>query len=422
MPKRSLFEPERILREQQITETEPGPILHDFEAFLDFIASQQIVTTSKFHLLPMDRLAALNAQMARPIEIGLKRPQQKSYPHLHGLFLLARTTGLMRAQRLKQGSLLALDAATMASWNELNPAERYFALLEAWWLRVSMEIVGEHSGWMTGMQSHCLMLLREIPEEGRQIDKGWETSLSYWGMYNLALIEMFGLLQIERGEPQKNKGWIIAGIEHTDFGRALVHLVSNWVSPRELLQRLEQEERDDASRGGKAVFDAYRKLVQPYFPEWQKSLTLPTEDVHRDGVFTFNVSLGKLWRRIAIPAELTLDDLSLAILDAYEFDNDHLHRFTYQNRFGRFVRIYHHEMHESSCSNETLVGRLPLHPGDVMEYLFDFGDEWRFDVLLEKVDPPNPGMEVPELIESHGKAPPQYPSWDEEWEEEDDEE
>jgi hypothetical protein len=111
---------EPVLRKQRITETEPGPIAHDFETFLDFIASQNVFASGKNDLLPMSALAELNARMTRPIEIRLKRPVQKSYPNLQGLFLLARASGIMRIQRVKPGALLVLDSQAMASWTSLN--------------------------------------------------------------------------------------------------------------------------------------------------------------------------------------------------------------------------------------------------------------------------------------------------------------
>jgi Plasmid pRiA4b ORF-3-like protein len=46
--------------------------------------------------------------------------------------------------------------------------------------------------------------------------------------------------------------------------------------------------------------------------------------------YTFHVSLagtGKCWRKIEIGADQTLEELHLAIQDAYEFDNDHLYSF-----------------------------------------------------------------------------------------------
>lgn len=134
---------ERVLREQPITATEPGTILHDFAAFLDFIAAGPVVTTGKNHLLPMASLTALNARMGQPIEVRLKRPIQKSYPHLNGLYLLARATGLLRVGQHAKHAALTLDAQAMATWLALNDTERYFALVEAYLLRTSLEMIGE---------------------------------------------------------------------------------------------------------------------------------------------------------------------------------------------------------------------------------------------------------------------------------------
>ncbi|MBA3442744.1 MAG: hypothetical protein H0T92_23075 [Pyrinomonadaceae bacterium] len=51
-----------------------------------------------------------------------------------------------------------------------------------------------------------------------------------------------------------------------------------------------------------------------------------------------------------------------------------------------------------------------------MEYLFDFGDQWRFDVRLEKIDPPDARIKKPGILEKRGEAPPQYLNLDEdEW-------
>lgn len=59
------------------------------------------------------------------------------------------------------------------------------------------------------------------------------------------------------------------------------------------------------------------------------------------------------------------------------------------------------------------IGALPLQPGQSLALLYDFGDSWRFDVKLERIDPPNRRQKKLKILESHGKAPEQYPSWDE---------
>ncbi len=51
-----------------------------------------------------------------------------------------------------------------------------------------------------------------------------------------------------------------------------------------------------------------------------------------------------------------------------------------------------------------------------MKLTYDFGDNWRFDVKLVRIDPPDARSKKarkPRILESHGKAPEQYPNWDE---------
>lgn len=57
-------------------------------------------------------------------------------------------------------------------------------------------------------------------------------------------------------------------------------------------------------------------------------------------------------------------------------------------------------------------------------YLFDFGDDLEHDVEVVDTFTPDPNTEYPRVVEVHGEAPPQYPTWDEdeEWDEEEEEE
>ena len=43
-------------------------------------------------------------------------------------------------------------------------------------------------------------------------------------------------------------------------------------------------------------------------------------------------------------------------------------------------------------------------------FLFDFGDQWEFDIQTESV---NVGSAIgkPQVLEKHGKAPEQYGGW-----------
>ncbi|NJN09622.1 MAG: hypothetical protein HC815_17195 [Richelia sp. RM1_1_1] len=86
------FIEEELLHNQDISLTSPGTILKDFQMLLDFIGTEGIEVSKTQNFLPMKSLEELNNQLTHPIQIDLKRPQQKAYPHLHGLYLLLRAS------------------------------------------------------------------------------------------------------------------------------------------------------------------------------------------------------------------------------------------------------------------------------------------------------------------------------------------
>lgn len=68
---------------------------------------------------------------------------------------------------------------------------------------------------------------------------------------------------------------------------------------------------------------------------------------------------------------------------------------------------------------ETTLDQLELEPGKKFLYIFDYGDEHHFQIRVHDVNPDAPDGDYPRLVESVGEAPEQYPSWDEDVEEED---
>ena len=51
--------------------------------------------------------------------------------------------------------------------------------------------------------------------------------------------------------------------------------------------------------------------------------------------------------------------------------------------------------------------------GQAMQFVFDYGDEWRFLLELKTTGSIVPGITYPVLLSSTGEAPQQYRSWDE---------
>jgi hypothetical protein len=397
-------ERQEALKNLVIDENQPGTILHDFGVLLDILREDNQTLTASYQL-PMNLLTQINTSLKSPIQHGLKRPQQKSYPHIHGLYLLVRASGLTFVEEAGKKPVLIVDEEAYKRWLSLNPTERYGSLLEAWLLRGDVSILGERSrfGGLPDNLDQILRFIARCPDNGLQIagNQDAEKRLNYSPeTHNLGLLDLFGLVAVQAGSSQPGKGWQIERIDQTAIGNALLALLYS-----ELFEDFLSILGDESGES----FGRLHKKLHPYFPKWKNNFTAPKAPF-RDGTHIFKVSLGSVWRRIAIQAKQSLGVLASAILNSVDFDHDHLYEFSYRNRFGVAESIYHDYMDEPPFASEVMVGEVPLKIGQAMTFLFDFGDNWEFDVLLEKVDPDRT-VKVVEVIETHGKPPEQYRYW-----------
>jgi hypothetical protein len=399
----------RVLRDLRIDANGPGTILRDFTMLLDFVQSHELPVT-KAQQLPLAPLPEINSRMTRPLNVGLKRAVQKSYPHINGLYLLLRASGLATVEARGKKLLLRVDPAVAASFGSLNDTEQYFALLEAWLLRGWPDIVlegGSRYSPIPGTLQNWSFLFAEIPEKGTSVigNPRVEYVVRYnLGWHNLALLELFGLITTATASKTPGAGWCIERIQRTPLGDVLLVLIEG-----EFVRSFDSVwDLDDALAERVGVMQT---ALQPYFPEWKNNIAMP-ELVFQGGVHTFRVSLGRVWFRIAMPAEDHLDSLASAILSAVHFDSDHLYRFEYRDRFGAIVQVNHPYMEDGPWVDEVQIGELEVPVGQPMTFLFDFGDMWEFDVVLEKIDP-EAALKKPVLVERHGEPPEQYPGWEE---------
>lgn len=414
-----------VLEGQPITETAPGTILQDFQAALDLIAIQGVPVSGKLHHLSLKVLADFNQRLSNPIQIDLKRPQQKSYPNIHGLYLLLRATGITEIAAQGKQLRLVINADIYDSWQQLNPAEKYFSLLEVWFIRSHPEMLGEERSGPLMVGDRCLQSWPQLTKKATVTfaDYNAQNNFIYYpGIENLTLMEMFGFITITPGQPDPGKGWRFKKIKAEPWGKALMTLLHN------AYQAVDYEW--PGTLDSTQPLGDLQPVLQPYFPAWQQCLLVPHGEF-RPGRHIFKVSLGKAWRRIAMIGEATLADFSSLILDSVDFDHDHLDQFTVKTSTGRTMEISHPYVEGELSTDEVKIGSLPLQVGGAMDYLFDFGDCWEFQIVLEDIDlEANSAKEVQkikqtkrstkrkqpkalgEILEAHGKAPEQYPEED----------
>ncbi len=138
-----------------------------------------------------------------------------------------------------------------------------------------------------------------------------------------------------------------------------------------------------------------------------------------DESYVISVSLGKgCYRHIRISGKCTLWDLHSAILDAFEFFDDHAHAFFMDNvKWSDRDSYYMKEVADGQRTTEKRrIGSVGLYKGMAFKYIFDFGDEWTFQCKVLRTEPGDSGE--PQVIKMKGEAPAQYRDWDEDWDEE----
>jgi len=133
-----------------------------------------------------------------------------------------------------------------------------------------------------------------------------------------------------------------------------------------------------------------------------------------ENVYIFKVTQKRgIWRRIKISVRHTLQHLHEAIQGAFEFNDDHMYAF-FMNGKPWSSDAYWCRGDHQPCADQAKIGTLGLTQGQKFLYLFDFGDEWKFDVKLEKILHSDTLPAKPLIIESRGTALEQYPDFEDE--------
>ncbi|MGN0613923.1 MAG: DUF6930 domain-containing protein [Porcipelethomonas sp.] len=129
--------------------------------------------------------------------------------------------------------------------------------------------------------------------------------------------------------------------------------------------------------------------------------------------YVISVSLGTgCYRHIQISGKKTLDYFAGCILDAFDFDFDHLYSFFMDNKWWSQINAYNSPYSEEPpYADQIKLSQLRLSKGQAFKFLFDYGDEWRFQCkVLRELDEDTP---EPLIIRAVGEAPEQYPYYDE---------
>lgn len=159
-------------------------------------------------------------------------------------------------------------------------------------------------------------------------------------------------------------------------------------------------------------------LNPAYYPSGKRRKAQPSPQGKRGPVKTYVLRVSHheypdTWRDIEIAEDQNFEDLHLAIQQAFGWDDDHLYSFfTGKKPFDPKHEISAPWAESSPHTHQVTLGSLGLKAKRKLYYLFDYGDEHLFELLVTAVNPQAPKGSYPKVVGRHGRAPSQY---SEEW-------
>lgn len=123
------------------------------------------------------------------------------------------------------------------------------------------------------------------------------------------------------------------------------------------------------------------------------------------------ISKPPVWRRILISEQATFFDLHKAIQGAFGWHEYHLFRFS-EKAYGGNIHICEPDSYEGMCRNSNPTDAKKIALNQVFNedcrhlvYLYDFGDDWVHDILLEEISEEN--IEKAVCTAGKGACPPE---------------
>ena len=131
-----------------------------------------------------------------------------------------------------------------------------------------------------------------------------------------------------------------------------------------------------------------------------------------DVLFQFRIALLEIkppiWRRIQVP-DCSLGQFHRYIQDAFGWDESHLHEFEVDGQ-----RIGPSD--DDGFGLDEVIDEMDVRLSDLIDgsakkvrwiYTYDFGDDWRHEILFEGSPPVDPEVSYPQCVDGKRACPPE---------------
>jgi len=372
----------------------------EYQGFLDYLASNEVKLSKSTEHIGKKDCYALNHQFniinERYQKIGRT---QDYYAVIDFFYFFSIRSGILRFIKKKSLGLTIQRSQRYELFSEMSAMEQYIMMMAVW--------LGEYQGAMNGPYSvfggnDLFERMKEGKGKNVLPDVFNRTRDDFWGRYYIPEIRLFALFKLisiewlnENQEDKENK-FRIKKLYQTQEGCLIKTLLSKheidfWCSPdiTMVLSAVKNIVGEDSN-------NIEEKLIQFWTHPLEKEIQ----------TIELRIVVGSCIRNIKVGNQFTLDDLHYLIQKSVEFDMDHLYYF--QIGSGTLVRKYFAPMcvDETWQTDSVILAELLLYEGMKFEYVFDFGDEWNFQITVENILDEH--TKECEIYIVKGEAPEQY--------------
>jgi hypothetical protein len=126
-------------------------------------------------------------------------------------------------------------------------------------------------------------------------------------------------------------------------------------------------------------------------------------------IYQFKITLKginpPIWRRALLDPTMTMEELHFVTQSLMGWECEHLYMFSSGQR--RIVDPEDDGDEDTEFASDILIGQAFRKANDKWTYVYDFGDSWEHEILLEKIVDLEPGVDYPVCLEGERACPPE---------------
>ena len=394
-------------------------ITDDFQIFLSYLKNKKEVYLTKdgMKLKSKDLFEMNQLVHNQAIWVTEKHPQMRFT--LFNFFYWICVYGKLakRKKNIKGDNIFEFDNERVENFLMLNTSEQYCFILKTIWCDMNWEKVNDDRGisfieeGVEILQKAPVDIQMKISSGSLVTEKNIRVMRTPYSEF-FAYMGWFEIVYVQQIKKYDSYSLPFESISITAFGKSISKI---FAKQRTFLKNnhhyffyfgepdLKEEEKGD-------FIEPFRKLFDEPI---ENILELPPHEFV-GGRYTFKIEIDKKsYRIIEINGDDTLFDLHDIIQEALKFDNDHMFSFkigdddeVVGNPYGKDNGGLSEKFPE-----EVRLGDIEFYVGQTIDYCFDFGDNWHFNLILLAINTSAKPLKSAKIIEKVGKAPKQY-DWD----------